>query len=301
MTIAVFGLGYVGSTLAALLARRHQVFALDKNKERAEAVCQGRSPIGSPLMETVLQEAGARLKAGNDPQEALAEAEFVVIATNTELDTASGRLNTASVEEIVERIAREGEKGLFSGRAFPVIVIRSTVPTGFTEKLQKKYPAYSFLFCPEFLREKTAMEDVLSPSRLIIGREKGGEEAALSWSKLVISCLDKEVSLLYTSTAEAEAIKLFSNSYLALRIAFFNELDTFARIKGLDTDTLIKGVCRDPRIGDYYNVPGPGFGGNCLPKDSCQLAADFGEIPEHLIRAAIKANEYRKEFMEGKE
>ena len=298
MKITGVGLGYVGSTLAVMLSGHHDIYALDKDKSKVDAINSRQSVIQDSMMDRLLQAGDIKLTATTDPNEAFADADFIVIATDTNLDEEKGVLDTSSIERVVAIIsACRGGKY----EENPVIVIKSTVPTGYTESLSKEYSQFGFIFCPEFLREKTAMHDVLHPNRIIIGfddaRMPGSDGAAQKFADILTESVEKQdVPVLFTSTAEAEAIKLFSNSYLAMRVAFFNELDTFAKTKGLDTERIIQGVSLDPRIGDYYNTPSPGFGGHCLPKDTRQLIADFGEQPELLIRAAVDANELRKEF-----
>lgn len=298
MKITVIGLGYVGSTLAVLLSRQHDVFVLDKNQELVKAISEGHSPIGDPKMEECLQNEDLRLFIPQDSAEAFDGVDYVLIATNTQLDPEKGALDTSSIYAVMEDVISSCDMS-----APPVIAIKSTIPTGFTDALKKQYPEFEYLFCPEFLREKTAMEDVLNPSRIIIGYDDtsaGGKVAAENFGAALLACVDDpSTPLLYTNIPEAESIKLFSNSYLALRLSFFNELDTFASVRGLDSSLIIKGVCMDPRIGDYYNVPGPGFGGHCLPKDTRQLIADFNnaKVPELVIHAALEENELRKEFV----
>lgn len=294
MKITIVGLGYVGSAYAVLFSRVHEVAALEINEDRINAINSKRSPIGNALMEDILKNEKLSLKATSNSEEAFKDAEYIMIATDTRLNETGDVLDTSSIYNVMDAIC----KAQFKSKA-PTVILKSTVPTGFTAKLQEEYPNFRFIFSPEFLREKTVMEDVLNPTRIVVGCD-GEKEAAEIFAEAQIACSDKkDIPLLYTSTAEAEAIKLFSNSYLALRVAFFNELDTFAQVKGLSTDKIIKGVCLDPRIGDYYNVPGPGFGGHCLPKDTRQLVADFkaADTPEQLINATIEENEIRKEFV----
>lgn len=298
MKITIVGLGYVGSAYAALFSRKHDVIAIDKDQSRVDALNEKRSPVGNSLMEEILnKERSGSLTATTDRKRGYSDADYILIATDTRLNETGDVLDTSSIYNVMDAIC----KAQFKSKA-PTVILKSTVPTGFTAKLQEEYPNFIFIFSPEFLREKTVMEDVLNPTRIVVGCD-GEKEAAEIFAEAQIECSDKkDIPLLYTSTAEAEAIKLFSNSYLALRVAFFNELDTFAQVKGLSTDKIIKGVCLDPRIGDYYNVPGPGFGGNCLPKDTRQLVADFkaADTPEQLINAAIEENEIRKEFVSEK-
>ena len=297
MKITIVGLGYVGSAYAVLFSRVHEVAALEINEGRINAINSKRSPIGNALMEDILKNEKLSLNATSNSEEAFKDAEYIMIATDTRLNETGDVLDTSSIYNVMDAIC----KAQFKSKA-PTVIVKSTVPTGFTAKLQEEFPDFRFIFSPEFLREKTVMEDVLNPTRIVVGCD-GEKEAAEIFAEAQIACSDKkDIPLLYTSTAEAEAIKLFSNSYLALRVAFFNEIDTFAQVKGLSTDKIIKGVCLDPRIGDYYNVPGPGFGGNCLPKDTRHLIADFqaADTPEQLINAAIEENEIRKEFVSEK-
>lgn len=298
MIITIVGLGYVGSAYAALFSRKHDVIAIDKDQSRVDALNEKISPVGNSLMEEILnKERSGSLTATTDCKRGYSDADYILIATDTRLSKDGESLETSSIYQVLESVS-----SIRSKTSPMTIVIKSTVPTGFTAKLQEEYPNFRFIFSPEFLREKTVMEDVLNPTRIVVGCD-GEKEAAEIFAEAQIACSDKkDIPLLYTSTSEAEAIKLFSNSYLALRVAFFNELDTFAQVKGLSTDKIIKGVCLDPRIGDYYNVPGPGFGGNCLPKDTRQLVADFkaADTPEQLINATIEENEIRKEFVSEK-
>ena len=298
MKFAVIGLGYVGSTIAVLLSRQHDVFVFDKNEERLNAIANRHSPIGDSLMEDLLQNEDLSLTASNNISDSISGADYIIIATDTKLDPEKGALDTTSIHQVLKAVTSS-----CSTAPYPTIIIRSTVPIGFTEALRDQYPEYEFLFCPEFLREKSAMEDVLNPMRVVIGyngSSSNAKKCADGFGAATLECIDtKSAPVLYASTTEAEAIKLFSNSYLALRVSFFNELDTFASVKGLDSERIIKGVCLDSRIGDYYNVPGPGFGGHCLPKDTRQLIADFksSDVPELLLQAALEENELRKEFV----
>lgn len=297
MKFVVFGLGYVGSSTAVLLSRKHDVYAIDLNEERVNDINARRSPIGDALMHEILQEKDVQLKAQTEYDTSLIDADYIIIATNTELNEETGVLNTTSVEAVIETIVTTVSETDSNHR--PVIMIKSTIPVGFTKAMAKQYPTFTFMFCPEFLREKSAMDDVLRPNRIIVGYDKDdAKQIAEAFVEGMVECFDeKDAPIVYTNTEEAEAIKLFSNTYLATRIAFFNELDSFAMYRGLDSNTIIRGVCLDPRIGDWYNVPGPGYGGACLPKDTRQLLSDFKDLPETLIRGVIESNELRKEFV----
>ena len=306
MKIAVFGLGYVGASFAVLLARKEEVCAVDLNPSRVQMICGKKSPIGDALMEKMLREEDLNLSAGTDPEAALRGADYIVIATNTELNEETGALRTSSVESVLRTAAAFYEKENFERR--PAVVIKSTVPIGYTKALGEQYPGFQFLFCPEFLREKSAMQDMTHPSRVIVGYDADGpdgasaKEAALRLGEMILACADEvKYPVFYTGTREAESTKLFSNSYLATRIAFFNALDSFAKERGMRAEEIIQGVCMDPRIGDWYNVPGPGYGGACLPKDISQLATDFGEPTEPLLRGVMESNEKRKAYARSQE
>ena len=310
MNILVIGLGYVGSTLAAMLGRQHDVFVLDINHEKALDFQNKIAPINDGSLKAILEKEELSITAKKDLSGGYVNSEntsvapdYIFISVPTNLNEETGTLDMTKIETVIDSIADVfGTSQQSNVDMIPTIVIKSTLPIGTTRKLKEKHPDFTILFCPEFLREKTAMDDALNPSRIIIGCDDESELAeggtADKLANILMECTENhDAPLIFTGTEEAEAIKLFSNSYLAMRVAYFNELDSFAKVRGLDSAVIIKGVSMDPRIGDYYNIPGPGFGGHCLPKDTRQLIADFGEQPELLIRATLEANEIRKEFI----